>query len=225
MIMGRHRATRTEEKEARRQQILAAAGELLQGWSYSDISMERIAERAGIAKGTLYLYFRTKEDLFLQVFEQRLGTWYAELEALARDGAGTVRIPAVARAISSTLTSKPALVRLHGLLHSTILANVDVETTTAFRHRHRRMMSSLVPALAERIESLDETGALRLLVRIEAVVAGLSWAGTQPSAYDSSFSIPDLEVYHLDFEQELMAIIVALLKSAAAGPTGRPAGS
>ena len=220
--MGKRRATGAVEKEARRQQILASAGELLQGWSYGDISMERIAERAGIAKGTLYLYFRTKEELFLRLFEQQLGTWYAEIEALAREDAGTVQIPAAARAISSTLVSKATLVRLHGLLHSTIIPNIDLETTTAFRHRHRRMMSSLAPAMAERIESLNEAGALRLLVRIEAVVAGLSWAGSHPASIDSSFSVPGLEVYHFDFEHELTAIIVALLNLAVAGPAGQP---
>ncbi len=220
--MGEHRATKAAEKEARRQQILAAAGELLRGWSYGDISMERIAERAGIAKGTLYLYFRTKEDLFLRVFEQRLETWYDELEALAREGAGTVQIPAAARAISSTLVSRTVLVRLHGLLHSTILPNVDLETATAFRHRHLQMMSSLAPALAERIESLNEAGALRLLVRIEAVVAGLSWTGTLPSAINGPIAVPNLVVFHLDFEEELTAIIASLLKSAVAGPVAQP---
>ena len=82
IAVSERRATNPSAKEARSQQILAATAELLERWSYADITMDRIAERAGVAKGTLYLYFRTKEALFLSLYEDRLGAWYAELQAL-----------------------------------------------------------------------------------------------------------------------------------------------
>ena len=131
--MSERRATNPSAKEARGQQMLVAAAELLERWSYSDITMDRIARRAGVAKGTLYLYFRTKEALFLSLYEERLGAWYTELQALADYGAGTVEPAAAARAIASTLAARPILIHLHGLLHSTLGHNVDFRTTAAFR--------------------------------------------------------------------------------------------
>jgi AcrR family transcriptional regulator len=206
------RATSPDAKEARRQQIMAAADELLEGWSFADITMDRIADRGGVAKGTLYLYFRTKEALFLALYEDRLGAWYAELQTLADQGAGTVDPAAAARVIASTLSARPTLIHLHGLLHSNLGHNIDLETTVAFRRRQRQALASLAPALAARIEDLSEVPALRFLIRLEAVVGALSWAAFPPSLVKRALEEEDLKVFRIDFEEELREIVTALLR-------------
>ncbi|MBI4055976.1 MAG: TetR/AcrR family transcriptional regulator [Elusimicrobia bacterium] len=55
--------------EDKRSQILSAARRLLKEEGYQDIVLDDIARVADVAKGTLYLYFRNKEDLFLAAFE------------------------------------------------------------------------------------------------------------------------------------------------------------
>ncbi|NUW45441.1 TetR/AcrR family transcriptional regulator [Nonomuraea rhodomycinica] len=47
--------------------ILDAAGELLVAWGYRRVTIEDVARRAGVGKGTVYLHFATKEVLFLTV--------------------------------------------------------------------------------------------------------------------------------------------------------------
>jgi TetR/AcrR family transcriptional regulator len=102
--VGKHRATAVDEKAARRLRMLEAAAELLASWSYVDITMARVATSAGVAKGTLYLYFRTKEELFLELYELRLGSWYDDLETLALAGTETIEPAVAARVISSAFT-------------------------------------------------------------------------------------------------------------------------
>lgn len=55
--------------EGRRDSILRAAAALLEVEDYPDITMERVARKAGVAKGTPYLYFPTKEKLFTALAE------------------------------------------------------------------------------------------------------------------------------------------------------------
>ena len=141
--------------------MLVATAELLERWSFSDITMDRIAHRAGVAKGTLYLYFRTKDALFLSLYEERLGAWYTELQALADYGAGTVEPATAARTIASTLAARPILIHLHGLLHSTMGLNIDLETMVAFRRRQYGKILTLASALARRIDS-SMTSNMRL---------------------------------------------------------------
>jgi AcrR family transcriptional regulator len=207
-----HRATDPSAKEARGQQILAAAAELLEKWSYSDITMDRIAERAGVAKGTLYLYFRTKEALFLGLYEERLSIWYTELQALADHGDGTVDPSEAARVISSTLARRPTLIHLSGLLYSTLGHNIDLETTVAFRRRQHKMISALAAAFAGRIENISSLRALRFLIQLEVVVGGLSWVANSPSAVAQALEEEDLAAFRIDFEEELREIVTALLK-------------
>jgi AcrR family transcriptional regulator len=212
IAMGELRATGPDEKEARRRQILASASDLLSDWSFTDITMDRIADLVGLAKGTLYLYFRTKETLFLSLYEEHLSAWYSELETLAIRAGGTVEPSAAARVIASTLAARPILVQLHGLLHSTLSRNIDLQSVLDLRRRQRRKISALAPTLSRRIEGLSEVKALRFLIRLEAVVGGLSWAEFPPSALQRAFEEPELEVFRIDFEEELAALITALLK-------------
>jgi len=61
-------------KEARPAELLAAALELFVEKGFSGTRLEDVAARAGVSKGTLYLYFENKEDLFKEVVRQNLVT-------------------------------------------------------------------------------------------------------------------------------------------------------
>ncbi len=52
----------------RHEAILAAAEKVFGDCGYAQATMEAVAERAGVSKGSLYNYFRSKRDLFLAVF-------------------------------------------------------------------------------------------------------------------------------------------------------------
>ncbi len=60
---------RKREKERRRRDILDAAREVFFAHGFKHSSMDQIAERSQLAKGTLYLYFRNKEDLYVSLIE------------------------------------------------------------------------------------------------------------------------------------------------------------
>jgi AcrR family transcriptional regulator len=58
----------------RRAEILKAARQIFAEQGFRKATIDMIAERAKIAKGTIYLYFRNKEQLFLQALEERLNS-------------------------------------------------------------------------------------------------------------------------------------------------------
>jgi AcrR family transcriptional regulator len=51
-----------------RERLLQAAQELIEEGGYAAASVAQVAERAGVASGTLYRHFESKEDLFVEVF-------------------------------------------------------------------------------------------------------------------------------------------------------------
>ena len=53
-----------DRRAERRDAIVATAARLFAREGYADCEMERVASEIGIAKGTLYLYFKSKEELF-----------------------------------------------------------------------------------------------------------------------------------------------------------------
>ena len=67
----KQRAMLEEDKQLRRQAILAAAAALLAQHPERLPSVEDVARQSGLAKGTMYLYFRTREEIYLAVHEQQ----------------------------------------------------------------------------------------------------------------------------------------------------------
>ncbi len=71
--------TRTVKKpEVRRKEIIFAAEKLFEKYGYTKTSVEAIIKDVGVAKGTFYYYFKTKQDILRALVEQ-IG---AEIEAL-----------------------------------------------------------------------------------------------------------------------------------------------
>lgn len=61
-------ATREEKKELKRQRILSAGRALFLEQGFEETTTRQLAQRAGVANGTLFLYIRDKVDLLLMVF-------------------------------------------------------------------------------------------------------------------------------------------------------------
>ncbi len=58
-----------KQRQEREQLIIQAAEEVLQEKGYYETSMDEIAARVGIAKGTIYTHFPGKEELVLAIFK------------------------------------------------------------------------------------------------------------------------------------------------------------
>jgi AcrR family transcriptional regulator len=76
-------STRQRRKEARPQELLAAALELFIERGFSATRSEDVAARAGVSKGTLYLYYPSKEELLKAVVRENLGALIAEGQDIA----------------------------------------------------------------------------------------------------------------------------------------------
>jgi TetR/AcrR family transcriptional regulator len=82
---------RERRKEARPGELLDAALDLFVEKGFAATRAEEVAARAGVSKGTLFLYFQSKEELFKAVVREnisgRFSEWNAEFEAFEGDSA------------------------------------------------------------------------------------------------------------------------------------------
>lgn len=69
-------------KDARPQELLAAALDLFVERGYAATRLDEVAARAGVSKGTLYLYFENKEELFKAVVRENMVPQLADAEEL-----------------------------------------------------------------------------------------------------------------------------------------------
>ena len=90
---------RQEERDRRRAEILDAAEALYAELGWDAVTMERVARRARLSRGLLYVYFRDKADLHLGLVERALDTLRERFVA-AREGkdSGIDAVEAIGRA-------------------------------------------------------------------------------------------------------------------------------
>lgn len=75
----------TKSPEERRNEILSTANELFQSIGYEETSVNMIIEKIGIAKGTFYYYFKSKEDLIAAIVDDMLDELVARAEKIAEN--------------------------------------------------------------------------------------------------------------------------------------------
>jgi len=68
------------EKQARREAIMASAQELFFAKGFNATTMDEIAQRAELSKGALYLYFASKEELYVSVMSEGLAILFDRIE-------------------------------------------------------------------------------------------------------------------------------------------------
>ena len=71
-----------QERQARRRRIQRAAREVFADKGYAKTSIEQVARQASLSVGAIYLYFRSKEDLYVSLLEDTLAAFDAELSQI-----------------------------------------------------------------------------------------------------------------------------------------------
>ena len=101
------RSLKERQRQEREELILQASEEILLEKGYQDASMDEIAARVGIAKGTLYLHFASKEDLVIALLEREMQTFLKVIEdAIASKATPRVTLEAILRAMYTGLLGK-----------------------------------------------------------------------------------------------------------------------
>ena len=169
--------------------------------------MAEIAQRCGLAKGTLYLYFQAKEELFLAALGSELSTWLDLLAAELDAGIGT-EPRAFAEHLVRTLMPRQTLIELLPLQRTLLDQSGAGQTATRFS---RTLGEKLQEAalVVERVLPLAAGEGKRVLLRTLALVVGLRQIpDPTPSLLDGSGSSP---IQPTDFGHELLESIAAML--------------
>ncbi len=206
------RALGAEEKSERRAAIVRAAEALLHGDPAARFSVDALARRAGLAKGTVYLYFHTREEVLLALHEQQLHSLFDVLaRALQRPRADA---HSVVRAGLRHHAAHPEFYPLAANCRFMLDTNIGAEAALAF---HLGLAQRLA-ALGERVEALypglrPGEGAA-LLINSYALIIGLWQQADIPAVLRKAMQRPDLRVFRMDFQTQLERALLDLWEAA-----------
>lgn len=199
------RAYSDEEKQQREEMIIDAAQQLLMEKSFHSINMSEIARTANLAKGTVYLYFQTKEELFLTLFERQFGQWLEDVEAQLKRLSPPVEKDAVVDILVQATSQNRQLVRLTALTNIIFEHNISYDKAKDYKQWLVDQVAYFSTIL-EPLLNLEPEQGIQFMYRFYIFVVGLeSIANPAPIAQEVYAKNPSLG--HPDFETELAALI------------------
>lgn len=207
----KQRARNDEDKRARREAILTVTASLLEQHSYAKITMAQAARACGLAKGTLYLYFRSKEELFLGLVERELVAWF---DVLFEDFATMPEhsAEAFAERFAASLAKRHVLRELLVILHTILEQNVDQQTAAAFKTVLRDKVLQGGEALENLWPGMPAGSGPRTLLRIYALLIGLQQLAFPAPAIAGVLEREDMAPLRFDFQHDLAVAVGDMLR-------------
>jgi len=210
----RRRAIYDDEKEARRAELLAAARALFVENDGRLATVIEVAERAGVAKGTVYLYFQTKEEIYVAQYEELMTALLARMRDACARGGADVRARVV-DAICGFVAEQPDLLRLGGLMNGVLEQNVSAEFVEEYKTRLGVALIATATAITEALAPLSFEDATQLFLRSYAITLGLWQQADLPRVVRSLLARrADLAFYEIDFARELRSALTLLWRAA-----------
>ena len=173
------RTLKERQRQEREALILQAAEEVLTEKGYHEMSMDEIAARVGISKGTVYLHFASKEDLVFALFERDMQK-FQELVEERIDPASTVRgrMETILHLMFEGLFSR-RISLLYTIYNSSELRKIFIEKKGCMREMMEQLTTRVTSLLEEGKASGEFDTTLATSVMLSAFFSLLS-----PKSYE-----------------------------------------
>ncbi len=217
----KQRAVHQEQKAERRQAILEAARALFVQMPYAEISMQQVAVHASLAKGTLYLYFQTKEALFLALLEEELAVWFDEMDAWLSDlkSSGRASSPEeFVERLGHSLASREVAVRLIVISQAILEHNIDYPTALKYKQFIHDRMQATGAGLETCLAILRPGQGSRLILWIYLLIIGVQSVAEPAPLLRQALQEPGLQGLRVDFQTEIQRILTALIAGLSCSP-------
>lgn len=215
------RAIAAQDKEDRRHALLDAAEALFLDHQDRMASVAEVAEAAGLAKGTVYLYFPSKEEMLLSLHERHVTRYFDKLMELleATKPAGFDEVWAVTR---TNLVRAPGYLALTSRCFGLMDRDMPTESAIAFKVRVAQVLRKAGDGLERHFPALRTGEGVTLLQHSYGLIVGL-WQLLHPiERFGSAMERAELAMFRRDYEREVEQALRALWRGAMDGTTPHP---
>lgn len=202
-----------EQKRAKAAAIAQVAGTIFQEKGFNQISMNEIAKRAGMSKGTLFNYYKTKEDLFMTVLLVGYQKYFADLaEILAGQPLKSVEDfkALLVGETKNLIEEHTALVRLNALRAPILESNSNLDETLVNRQKLYDVSEKLSQLIHRQVPELTVTKVNHIFVVQSAIISGLmNLAGLEK--FDHRPTGQPLTDFEVDVTKEAQTVLKGYL--------------
>jgi AcrR family transcriptional regulator len=158
--------------EARKEEILQACAALYETHGFKETTLKEIGAATTLTRTGIYLYFQTKEEIFLALLAKEYDGWVVEMQAVMAEQPILPRGD-VAAVLARTLTDHPRLLRLLSMNLYEMEANSRPERLTAFKRSFGASMDTVDRLLRQYLPEVDDAWRRRFLYAFFPFIYGI----------------------------------------------------
>ncbi|MBV1775301.1 TetR/AcrR family transcriptional regulator [Burkholderiaceae bacterium DAT-1] len=209
----KQRAMDAEEKATRRAHILATARQLYLASGRQLPTVATIADASGLAKGTVYLYFRTKEAIFMALLGEAFADTLGQIHAAFAGQHHTDPARVFVEHFIAAIDAHPDMLSLDAMTYSVLEQNLDEASLRDFKTSLTNGLVAVGTVLDQSL-NLPNGQGVSLLLRTYALTRGL-WQTLDHSAGHCPFiDDPFFAPIRPDFRTELPIALGQLWRGA-----------
>lgn len=213
------RARSEEQREIRRTAILDTAAAMLREMPVSDLALNELSRRVGLAKSNVLRYFESREAVLLELLDRFFGAWLSELEEQLTTGADgreemTTRAHRLADVLSRSLAEQSVLCDLIAAQGGVLEHNVSTEVVRRHKRSSLARLATMRMLVTRLLPELDD-GAQRFCFMTLVSAGALSAYVPPPAAVLATYADePELAVVDLDLRATLRSVVLTTLLGA-----------
>ncbi len=158
--------------EARKEEIINACAALYETKGFKEITLKEIGAATTLTRTGIYLYFETKEEIFLALLAREYDAWVGQMQDVMSRWEAMSR-GEVADVLARTLTDHPRLLRLLSMNLYEMEANSRPERLTAFKRSFGVSLDTVDRLIRKYIPAMDEAARRRFLYAFFPFIYGI----------------------------------------------------
>ena len=202
------RAKSQENKNIRIQQIMDVTDRLFHEKTYHEITLSVIAEEVNLARGGLYKYVSSKEEIFLMIYLQKQDAMLKDIVSHINNIKTTPDV--LSEVMSKTIHNHLDFIKNHQIFNAIIETNVTIEKLAEFKLKTYEQTTELFTIL-QKVLNKDRNKVFDLYLTILYHCVYLYDRVAYQKNYVEAMRLAGLEIEDIDFEEHLSHFIYTIL--------------
>lgn len=203
------RARAEVDKAVKKKSISDSAMDLFRNNNGVMPTVVQIAQHAGMGKGTVYLYFSSREEIFLDLLSEGLESWINHIDSSV-SGEKYVAVDTIVEATCSYIECHSELLSLASMMNSILEKNIELEKVVSFKQNLLDHLRKVAANITSHFPELLEDKSAMIILNGYALILGLWQLSSLPDTVQKMLQEREMDILNVDFGREIRNSLKAL---------------
>lgn len=210
----RKRAIHEKDKLRRREKILKTAWALYKKSNGQLPTVSVLARKAGLSKGTVYLYFKTKNEIFLHLYLHQLRRWHDEMAQTLGQHPGKITVREYAQITTEYVVKNPIMLKLGSIATGAIQEDTDQQLVVEIKVGLAKILDDRSRLVCKLFPGLTREEWVKVHLRIYALIFGVWQMYYSPPHVRRLLQESETDIFDAGFSKNVVEAVATFLTGA-----------